>query len=400
LDELRLRRMQKIAGKYLAAVAFSGCLVVALATFLWTAVELPLIESPERAKLRTMIGQMLIIGFPGASVEEEWPRRVAAMIGKGEIGGVLLLADNIRSPAQLKTLTDALEGASRGIKPFIAVDQEGGAVQRLPRYKGFLGLPAAQTVALSGSTAALVLYTRQAQELAALGITVNLGPVLDLNVNPDNPIIAGLDRSYGETAEGVAAFGRAFVESHLEQGILTAAKHFPGHGSSAADPHQTTADISASWRQEELVPFKLLATHPVRVPMIMVGHLILDDYSDGQAPASLSRRTVTGLLRNELGYEGLIITDDLDMAAVRSSYGVVDAAVRAAAAGNDLILAANMRSPDAYLIRKVTKAIVAAVERGEIDRQQIERSYNRILAAKSQLARLQAKRKPVPFIGH
>jgi beta-N-acetylhexosaminidase len=392
--------MRKVAGKYLVALAFGLCLAIVLATFLRTGGELPLIESPERTKLRTMIGQMLVIGFPGASVEEEWPRRVAAMIGKGEIGGVLLLADNIRSPGQLKTLTAALERASRGIKPFIAIDQEGGAVQRLPQYKGFLGLPAAQTVALSGSTAAVTLYTRQAQELAALGITVNLGPVLDLNVNPDNPIIAELDRSYGQNAEGVAAFGRAFVQSHLEHGILTAAKHFPGHGSSAADPHHTIADISASWRQEELVPFKLLATHPVRVPMIMVGHLILDGYSDGQAPASLSYATVSGLLRKELGYEGLIITDDLDMAAVRSSYGVVDAFVKAAAAGNDLILAANTRSPDADLIRKVTKAIVAAVERGEIDRRQIEVSYNRILAAKSQLAQLQAKQKPVPRIGH
>jgi len=392
--------MPKVAGKYLVAMAFGICLALALATYLRTGGELPLIESPERAKLRTMIGQMLLIGFPGASMEEEWPRRVTAMIAKGEIGGVLLLAGNIRSPGQLKTLTAALEKAGRGIKPFIAIDQEGGAVQRLPRYKGFLGLPAAQTVALSGSAAALTLYTRQAQELAALGITVNLGPVLDLNVNPDNPIIAELDRSYGETAEGVAAFGRAFVQSHLQQGILTAAKHFPGHGSSATDPHHTIADISASWRQEELVPFKLLATHPVPVPMIMVGHLILDGYSDGQAPASLSRGTVTRLLRKELGYEGLIITDDLDMAAVRRSYGVVDAFVRAVAAGNDLILAANTRSPDADMIRKVTKAIIAAVERGEIDRRQIEVSYNRILAAKSQLARLQAKRKPVLHIGH
>jgi beta-N-acetylhexosaminidase len=392
--------MPKVAGKYLVAMAFGICLALALATYLRTGGELPLIESPERAKLRTMIGQMLLIGFPGASMEEEWPRRVTAMIAKGEIGGVLLLAGNIRSPGQLKTLTAALERAGRGVKPFIAIDQEGGAVQRLPQYKGFLGLPAAHTVALSGSAAALTLYTRQAQELAALGITVNLGPVLDLNVNPDNPIIAELDRSYGETAEGVAAFGRAFVQSHLQQGILTAAKHFPGHGSSATDPHHTIADISASWRQEELVPFKLLATHPVPVPMIMVGHLILDGYSDGQAPASLSRGTVTRLLRKELGYEGLIITDDLDMAAVRASYGVVDAFVRAVAAGNDLILAANTRSPDADMIRKVTKAIIAAVERGEIDRRQIEVSYNRILAAKSQLAQLQAKRKPVLHIGH
>jgi len=392
--------MPKVAGKYLVAMAFGICLALALATYLRTGGELPLIESPERAKLRTMIGQMLLIGFPGASMEEEWPRRVTAMIAKGEIGGVLLLAGNIRSPGQLKTLTAALERAGRGVKPFIAIDQEGGAVQRLPQYKGFLGLPAAHTVALSGSAAALTLYTRQAQELAALGITVNLGPVLDLNVNPDNPIIAELDRSYGETAEGVAAFGRAFVQSHLQQGILTAAKHFPGHGSSATDPHHTIADISASWRQEELVPFKLLATHPVPVPMIMVGHLILDGYSDGQAPASLSRGTVTRLLRKELGYEGLIITDDLDMAAVRRSYGVVDAFVRAVAAGNDLILAANTRSPDADMIRKVTKAIIAAVERGEIDRRQIEVSYNRILAAKSQLAQLQAKRKPVLHIGH
>src|SRR5688572_13784349 len=193
--------------------------------------------TPEQAELRRMVGQMLIIGFPGTSLAEEWPARVAHMIRTGEIGGVLLLSGNVRSPAQLQQLTRGLSLAGGAVRPFIAIDQEGGAVQRLTRYKGFSGLPAAAMVSLAKAEEAFVLYARQAEELAAQGITINLGPVVDLDIAPDNPVISRLGRSYGATPEIVMPFARAFIEAHRQWGVLTAAKHFPGHGSSLVDPH-------------------------------------------------------------------------------------------------------------------------------------------------------------------
>jgi beta-N-acetylhexosaminidase len=348
------------------------------------------IDVSQQAHLRTMIGQMLIIGFPGSSMSEEWPARVAGLISDGEIGGVLLLSGNVQSPAQLRALTGALTKAGGPLKPFIAIDQEGGTVQRLTRYKGFLGLPAAGTVAMTDPAAAFTLYSRQARELAVEGITVNFGPVVDLNINPDNPIIAKLERSFGDRPEIVTPYARAFIKAHLDAGVLTAAKHFPGHGSSSTDPHRTVANISRSWTKDELAPFKSLAGDYWSVPMIMVGHLVLDGFSDGGAPTSLSHRAVTEILRNELGYKGLIVTDDLDMAAVRERYGAETAFVKAVAAGNDLIIAANNRVPDSTLVQKVTDAIVAAVGRGEIEFRRIEKSYERILAAKAKLAEMQA----------
>jgi beta-N-acetylhexosaminidase len=339
--------------------------------------------TPEQSELRRMIGQMLVIGFPGTSLAEEWPARVANMIAKGEIGGVLLLSGNISSPAQLQALTRGLDDAGKEVKPFIAIDQEGGAVQRLTRFKGFSGLPAAAMVALNDPDQAFGLYDGQAEELAAQGITVNLGPVVDLSVEPDNPVISRLGRSYGATPQTVMPFARAFIRAHRRHGLLTAAKHFPGHGSSLADPHAGVDSVTGRWSKIELEPFSLLIREQPAVPMIMVGHVVLEGFSDGDAPASLSRLAVTDILRDRLKFDGLIITDDLDMAAVRSRYAIDEAVVKAVAAGNDLVLVANNEDPDLGLVARATRAIAAAVEKGQIPRRQIEASYRRILRAKS-----------------
>jgi beta-N-acetylhexosaminidase len=339
--------------------------------------------TPQEAELRRMIGQMLVIGFPGTSLAQEWPARVAAMIGNGEIGGILLLSGNISSPTQLQALTRGLDTAATGVKPLIAIDQEGGAVQRLTRYKGFSGLPAAAMVARDDPDQAFGLYDGQAEELAAQGITVNLGPVVDLAVEPANPVISRLGRSYGARPETVMPFARAFIEAHRRHGLLTAAKHFPGHGSSLADPHASVDSVTGRWSEIELEPFRLLIHERPAVPIIMVGHVVLEGFSDGDAPASLSRLAVTNILRDRLGFDGLIMTDDLDMAAVRSRYAIDDAVVRAVAAGNDLVLIANNEDPDPDLVKRATRAIAAAVEDGQIPRRQIEASYRRILAAKS-----------------
>ena len=258
------------------------------------------------------IGQMLLVGFPGTRPDEPWPTRVAAMIGEGRLGGVILFADNIQGPAQLRKLTAALVLAGGADPPFIAVDQEGGSIQRLTRRKGFQPLPSARTMGKKPLCEAYALYLRTAEELAAAHINVNFGPVVDLDVNPKNPAIGLKARSYDRDPARVVAYAEEFVDAHRAAGVLTAAKHFPGHGSALRDPHIAIVDIGDTWQAEELAPFAALIADG-RMPMVMVGHLIYPRFSDGDRPTSLSRRAITEELRGALGFEGLVVTDDLGM---------------------------------------------------------------------------------------
>ena len=256
--------------------------------------------------LSRKIGQMLMIGFAGTRPEDPWPRKVAAMVGAGTIGGVILFADNIRGPAQVRALTAAFARAGGASPPFIAIDQEGGSIQRLTRRKGFHSLPSARRMASKPLCEAYALYLQTAAELASVNINVNFGPVVDLNVNPDNPAIGRKARSYDRDPGPVVAYAEEFIGAHAAAGVLTAAKHFPGHGSAVRDPHINVVDIGDTWLPEELTPFAELIADDV-IPMIMVGHLIHPRFSDGDRPTSLSRRAITEELRGALGFDGLVV---------------------------------------------------------------------------------------------
>lgn len=338
----------------------------------------------DRAELEAAIGQMILIGFPGANPRDEWPRRVAALIRKGRIGGVILFADNVASPKQLKALTGALVRASPGPPPFIAIDQEGGQIQRLIRSKGFVTTPSAKRLAATDRVTAYEAYEKTAKQLARLGINVNFGPVVDLDVNPRSPAIGRKQRSYGLDPAMVIAFARQFILAHRRAGILTAAKHFPGHGSAATDPHKEPVNISDTWLEAELDPFRDLARGET-VDMVMVGHLVHPRFSEAGRPASLSARAIKGVLRGELGFKGLVITDDLAMAAIRSRYSIEEAAVMAVEAGADLLIFADHEKPDGEIADRIIAAIAKAVHEGRIKRSAIDESYRRILAAKAKL---------------
>jgi beta-N-acetylhexosaminidase len=333
--------------------------------------------------LDAMIGQMIVIGFPGQNPADEWPKRVASMIQDGRIGGVVLFSENVVSPSQLKKLVSSLL-PDQALPPFISVDQEGGGVQRLAPIKGFVGLPSAHDIAKLDQIAAYRLYRRNARQLADLGINLNFGPVVDLNVNVANPVIGRLGRSYDRNPERVIAFARHFIGAHDQVGVLTSAKHFPGHGSASADPHHTPVDISQSWKESELDPFRDLIGDNF-VEMIMVSHLVHPRFSDRDRPASLSRRAIQDVLRGELGFRGLVVTDDLDMKAITARYSVDKAAVLAAAAGADLIVVANNKKPDAEIAERIRIAISHAVASGDIPRKAIEDAYDRILKVKKKL---------------
>lgn len=346
------------------------------------------IESPAAGDdLDMMIGQMLVLGFAGQTPSDGWTRKMLALVRSGKVGGVLLMEPNIATRTQVAALTAALREASPPLPLLIAIDEEGGVVQRLGPKQGIRAVPAAATIAKAVTPdAAIHTYRGLATDLKMLGINLNLGPVVDLARNRNNPIIVRQRRSYGNDPATVTAFARAFIRAHRQAGVLTAAKHFPGHGSSSADSHFGKADVSASWSDVELEPYRrLIASEPP--PIVMVGHLHLEQLEgEDDLPATLSRAAIDGLLRKDIGYQGVVITDDLDMRAIRRSYSIEVAAVRAVAAGNDLILVSNTSRPDPYLAERLTAGIRRAVDDGTIPRRRIEEAFLRIKAMKEKLA--------------
>ena len=229
------------------------------------------------------------------------------------------------------------------------------------------------------------LDVRAAQELAGLGFNVNFGPVVDLNLNPASPTIGRRGRSYAADPDMVILYARQFIAAHAEAGVLTVAKHFPGHGSARNDPHSEVVDISKTWQEDELLPYKNLIGGEL-LDMIMVGHLIAPEFSDpDNTPASLSRRAIEEGLRTRLGFDGLVITDDLNMAAIQKRYSTEQAAVMAVAAGADLLIVANKGRPDPMAADRIIDAIAEAVAEGRISAEQVRRAYDLIVLAKLRL---------------
>jgi beta-N-acetylhexosaminidase len=359
----------------------------------------PAPTTPDRApaaaepdpELNRMIGQMIMVGFPGMTPTDEGVRRVAEQLEAGKAGGVILMSRNIEAPRQLKQLTRALTRAGQGLPtPFIAVDQEGGFVQRLSRVKGFKTHPSAERLgARNNPQAAYSAYRDLALELREYGFNLNLGPVVDLNLNPENPVIGRLRRAYSADPDQVTAYAKAFVYAHNETGILTAAKHFPGHGSSDTDSHDVLVDVSDSWQERELRPYRKLIEDQA-IDMIMIGHLYHPAFSDSpDKPASLSPRAINSVLRDSLNFDGVVITDDLDMRGVRQNADFEARVLGAIAAGNDILLITNSDGYKPDLPDRVAAVIRAAISDGRLNEDRIRQSYERIMALKDELEQLQ-----------
>lgn len=289
---------------------------------------------------RSYIGQMFLVGFTGNSTKSPGFRVLKKLVSRGQVGGVLFLKNNVANRSSVKAMTTALKSAAPGNTPlFIAIDQEGGWVQRLTlQNSGVDNTNSAQKIATLGLQKAIKQYGNMAKNLAEIGFNLNFGPVVDLNVNRSNPIIGKLKRSYSADANTVVQYASVFIKAHREYGILTSLKHYPGHGSSTRDSHNGFVDISKSWSVAELIPYqKLIETR--QVDSIMVGHLF-NAQIDGEAktPASLSRKTIRGSLRDHLRYNGIVISDDMYMGAIRNHYRKYDAMIQAIRAGNDVLI--------------------------------------------------------------
>ena len=365
---------------------------VALAIFGMLVLLLSSAADEPGSDIRTKAGQMLMIGFRGLAVDSQSP--IMRDISKRKIGGVILFdydvpsgtpVRNIRSPRQVKTLVSDLQKTA-SVPLFIAIDQEGGKVCRL---KGKFGFPPSVSAQYLGSLNSVETTKRYAdataETLAGLGINLNFAPVVDLNVNPDNPVIGKLERSFSADPAIVTRHALAVIDSLHDQGVLSAIKHFPGHGSSLNDSHKGFVDITDTWSTEELKPFEAIVRSG-RCDMVMTAH-IFNGKLDSVWPATLSSRVMGGILRGNMRYAGVIISDDMQMNAIRQHYGLETAIERAILAGIDILVFANNSVFEENIASRAITIIEKLVREEKVPAGRIDESCARIMKLKEKLRR-------------
>jgi len=356
--------------------------VIILSTLL-----LPLMAN---VSLTHKIGQMLMIGFHGTSAPKN--SQICQDIEKYNVGAVILFdynpvdkskPKNISNRAQVKKLTKELQSCSHDGKLLISVDQEGGKVQRLKSQYGFYGkFPKASDVIKMDQSKIKSTYTKMSAELNSVGINYDLAPVVDLDINMKNHVIHGLGRSFGKDPKTVAKYASTFIDAMHSHGVLTSLKHFPGHGSSVGDTHKGFVDVTNLWKEVELKPYHLLKD---KADTVMVAH-VFNKHLDNKYPASLSYKTITGMLREKLGYKGVVITDDLQMGAISKKYGLKNTLKLAINAGDDILLIGNQLDPKKIQSTKLlVNTIVSLVKSGKVKEENIDKAYARIQKLKMKL---------------
>lgn len=297
------------------------------------------------------------------------------MLAQYPVGGVVLFGKNLTAPEQLAAFTVELHGAGK-TPLLIAVDEEGGTVARLANHDGFGDLPdypGAAEVAQNGADAVYEMSATIGGYLTQYGIDLDFAPVADVNTNPDNPVIG--ERAFSADAQQTAEMVTAAVEGFQDAGVLCCLKHYPGHGDTAEDSHKALAVTPKSWQELlacELVPFQ--AGMEAGADLVMAGHIAAPEVTGNDLPASLSPQLLQSL-RQELGFDGVIVTDSLAMEGITNRYTPAQAAVQAVQAGADILL-----MPDG--LADAFDAVVAAVEEGTIPESRIDESATRILALK------------------
>jgi beta-N-acetylhexosaminidase len=340
--------------------------------------------------LEKKIGQMLMIGFHGTSAGSN--TQICKDIKKYNVGAVILFdynpvnkskPKNIATKKQLKKLTKELQACSADGKLLIAVDQEGGKVQRLKSKYGFYGkFPKASDVIKMDQSQIKSTYTKMSLELKSVGINYDLAPVVDLDINKKNHVIHGLGRSFGKDPRIVAKYASTFIDAMHTNGVLTSIKHFPGHGSSVGDTHKGFVDVTNLWKKVELEPYRLLKD---KADTVMVAH-VFNKNIDKKYPASLSHKTITKMLRWKLGYHGVVITDDLQMGAISKKYGLRKTLELAINAGDDILLIGNQLDPrKVKSTKKLVNTIRSLVKTGEVKVESIDKAYARIQKLKEKL---------------
>jgi len=338
-------------------------------------------------ELKKMIGQMLIIGFDDAEVTQK--SSIVQTINRYNIGGVILFdrfyknktkIKNIKNPKQLQLLTSNLKKYTKD-KLLISIDQEGGKVQRLKKSYGFASTLSAKKISLQSITEAKNQYLNMSAMLFINGINTNFAPVVDLSINEENFVINGLERSYGSTPKTVTKYASIFIDALQSKKIISVLKHFPGHGSSKDDSHKGFVDISDTWDKIELKPYKNLIKNN-KIDMIMTAH-VFNKYLDETYPATLSYKVNTTLLREEMNYNGIIVSDDLQMKAISQHYSLKDTVTLVINAGVDILLFGNQLA--SQNTEELINTIFTQVQNGSISYERIIESNKRIKKLKKLL---------------
>lgn len=319
------------------------------------------------------IGQLMMVGVDG----EKFSNDMNDLIQKEKVGGIILLPKNISSAEQTVQLLNDLKKANEvnDIPLFLSVDEEGGTISRLPNE--FDGLPTTREIgSMNDPDFSYEVGQFLAEQVKSFGYNMNMAPVLDVDSNPDNPVIG--DRSFGSDAKIVANLGIATMKGMQEGKVISVVKHFPGHGDTSVDSHSSLPILDAGLerlRSLELIPFKKAIEEGADA--VMTAHILFPKI-DSAHPATLSHKVITGILRDELQFDGVVITDDLTMGAIRTSYSAGQAAVRAFLAGHDILLICH--EYDNYYM--AIQAMKEAVTSGRITEEQVDESVKRILKLK------------------
>lgn len=352
------------------------------------------------AKLKEQIGQMIMVGFLGKEASEH--SDIAQVIKDVAIGGVVLFdysipshtfPRNIVNYTQTKKLISDIQQYSP-IPLFVAVDAEGGNVNRLKETYGFLPIVSAEKMGQDTTLQTThKASTELARELKSLGFNMNFAPIVDVNTNTKNPIIGALGRSFSSEPKDVADHAKIFIQNHAKKNIITVAKHFPGHGSSITDSHRELPDVTDTYTTEELFPYQKLNKEGL-LKAVMTAHII-NKHIDATYPATLSTVFLQDILRNQIGFKGVIISDDMQMAAMSNNYTIDEAIILAVNAGCDILSFAN-NGPNGYdnkIAYKVRDIIFNAVKANKIKEERITESYNRIRNLKKEFNIVQSAKK-------
>jgi beta-N-acetylhexosaminidase len=376
-------------------VLILGCLVLAIMVVVLLTMYLnqPQLSDQE---LRQRIGQMLLVGFRGIEASET--SSISRSLHDLNLGGVILFdidvpsertfPRNIVDPVQTKKLTADLQ--LRAPTPLlIAIDVEGGKVNRLKAKYGFPDIPSAAEMGKLGPARVQEIGADVGRELADLGINFDFAPVVDLNVNPANPVIGALGRSFSEDPATVVACASAFIQGLHSHGIISCLKHFPGHGSSTADSHLGMVDVTETWTSKELIPYRDLIQQDL-ADAVMTAH-VMNRAVDPDYPATLSDNFIIPTLRNQLLFQGPVISDDLEMGAITLNYGFGEALIRAVNAGCDMLILSNNGSVyDDGAAARAVETLFNAAQAGKISKIRIMQASERVRLLKVSFGLLSA----------
>ncbi|MEH7235634.1 beta-N-acetylhexosaminidase [Bacillus sp. JJ1562] len=349
-----------------------------------TEIQKPVDEN-EGLSLDGKIGQMIFAGISGTKMNS----KMNQLITKYHVGGIIFNGDNLVSPKQTVTYVNKIKQANQGNIPlFFGVDQEGGRISKLPG--GLLDFPTNLEIGkINDPALSNDLGTVLGKELQAFGFNVNFAPVLDVNSNPDNPVIG--NRSFSSDPETVGKLGVQTMKGLQSQSIISAVKHFPGHGDTHVDSHLELPKVDKT-REElenlEFIPFRQAVNEGA--DMVMIGHILVPAL-DKTFPSSMSKKIITDILRKELGFNGVVITDDFFMKAITNDYDIGKAAVQSIKAGSDIVMVAH----DYDKVVHVRNSIKKAVANGEISEKRIDESVGRILQLKEKYKLNNSPVKPV-----